>query len=91
MHTHTHTKYIIYVHIQGEYEIDLITGPLLNLLRFNDLTKSVKELDADSAVSSKLAGKVLEHAQGVMEALVTYSLYSKSHVDGLESVFHGAL
>lgn len=74
----------------GEYEVDLCSAPVLNLMRYDELHRLVKRLE-DTYPSDGDVAELLKHTEGVIKALDTYSAYSSSHIKGLEQVFHGEM
>ena len=73
---------------RGEYEVDFISVPFINLMRFHELKQSIKKLDVVDG-AEQLTTILHEQADGVMKSLEIYSSYASSHLGGLENVFHG--
>ena len=76
--------------VAGEYEVDLVSGPVLNLMRYDDLHRVVNKLE-DTLTSHGGFEELLLHTDGMIKALDTYASYASSHIDGLERVFHGEM
>ena len=74
----------------GEYEVDLVSGPVLNLMRYDDLHRVVKKFE-DTRTSNGDVAELLQHTNGMIKALDTYSSYCSNHINGLERVFHGEM
>ena len=74
----------------GEYEVDVVSVPRVNVLSFEALTQTIEQMKGLEG-SGPLVATVQSHADGLMESLETYSSYADSHLKGLEDVFHGVL